>query len=521
MKALAFIAALLFASAAHALPEQTWLVAIGNNTGDAGDVALRYAESDARTFAAALQQLGGVSADRVRLILDSDAATARRTLDDVRAAIAAAEGSTALVVYYSGHADATALHMAGSHLSFDTLRRLVQDNPASLRLLVVDACRSGGVSRVKGGGAVETFAVTAPGEAVPEGFAVLTSSAAGESSQESDHLGASFFSHHLVAGIRGAADRDDDRRVTLSEAYDYAYSQTVRSSGRTLQRQHPTYAFGFKGKGGLVLAELDRHDRRAGTLRLREASVYVVRDRHAAGPLVAEVAPERDGAALYLPAGRYFVQQRLPRAFREFEVEVEADAEADLGAAPFATIDYDRLVRARGSAQRSAHGFLLLGGVRGEVVPGEGPAPHLALGYRLDVPWFSVGLRARGSTVGTVADGGRANRTRDELGLALTLERFVDLSWATVGVGLLAEAALGRQTFDSERQTPERRFVKGGFGGVLAVEHHVGAGFGLRLEGGPLTVVGREAIIEEGAEVGSELGARFVGWAALGLTWRL
>ncbi len=146
-------------------------------------MALRYAESDARTFAEALQQLGGVSADRVRLILDSDAATAQRTLDALSATIRREEGPTAPVVYYSGHADATALHMRGSHLPFAALRRLVQGSPASLRLLVVDACRSGGVSRVKGAAAVEEFAVNAPGEQVPEGFAVLTSSAAGERSQ--------------------------------------------------------------------------------------------------------------------------------------------------------------------------------------------------------------------------------------------------------------------------------------------------------------------------------------------------
>ena len=34
-------------------------------------------------------------------------------------------------------------------------------------------------------------------------MAILTSSAAGENSQESDVLRGSFFSHHLVAGLRG------------------------------------------------------------------------------------------------------------------------------------------------------------------------------------------------------------------------------------------------------------------------------------------------------------------------------
>lgn len=56
---------------------------------------------------------------------------------------------------------------------------------------------------------------------------------------ESDRLRSSFFSHHLITGLRGAADADGDERVALSEAYDYAYRQTLRSSGQTTQLQPP------------------------------------------------------------------------------------------------------------------------------------------------------------------------------------------------------------------------------------------------------------------------------------------
>jgi hypothetical protein len=42
------------------------------------------------------------------------------------------------------------------------------------------------------------------------GTAILSSSTADETSQESDRLRGSFFSHHLVNALRGAADRDGD-----------------------------------------------------------------------------------------------------------------------------------------------------------------------------------------------------------------------------------------------------------------------------------------------------------------------
>ncbi len=488
--------------------------------GDPSETPLRYAERDARSFAGVLRRLGGVSPDRIRHIMDADADTARRALVGINADLREAEkGPSALVVYYSGHADADALHLGGTRLPFDELRQLVKGSPASLRLLIVDACRSGGISRVKRGKAAPSYAVSADAAPVTEGFAVLTSSAAGENSQESDRLRSSFFSHHFINGLRGAADRDADRKVTLSEAYEYAFGQTLRSSGRTLNRQHPTYAFDVKGRGGLVLAQLQK-SQRAGTLKLREASIYVIHEGREGGPLLAEVSPPKEDAALYLRPGPYFVQQRLPREYREFDVRLEEDSTVDLGALPFRAVEYDRLVRKGGAEKRSAHGLTVMAAARGEVLEGEGASPHVVLGYRLDLPWLTLGLRGRLGSVETAADGGLSTRRRDELGVGLSIERFVDFSWLSLGFGLLVEGALNQQVFDTDRDTPDRESYTAAFGGLFALERHLGAGFGLRLEGGPSTILLEEAVVEEGVQVDSELGSAFVWWAASGITWR-
>ena len=62
---------------------------------------------------------------------------------------------------------------------------------------------------------------------------VLASSTASELSQESEALRASYFTHHLLSGLRGAADADRDGRVTLSEAYRYAYNRTLVATAAT------------------------------------------------------------------------------------------------------------------------------------------------------------------------------------------------------------------------------------------------------------------------------------------------
>ena len=51
-----------------------------------------------------------------------------------------------------------------------------------------------------------------------QGLALLTSSAANEDAQESDALKGSFFTHHFVSALLGAADADGDGKVTLEEA---------------------------------------------------------------------------------------------------------------------------------------------------------------------------------------------------------------------------------------------------------------------------------------------------------------
>ncbi|MCA9543135.1 MAG: caspase family protein [Myxococcales bacterium] len=517
----------LWAGAALALPESTWVLAVGNNHGDADEEPLLYAERDAREVVDVLRRLGGVSTRRATVLVDEDAATVRQTLVELNAAIRAhnarhPERKGALVVFYSGHADADALHLGGTRLDFDELRGLVEGSPANLRLLVVDACRSGGVSRVKGVKKAKAFNIDLKDNTAAEGVAIMTSSAAGESSQESDRLRGSFFSHHLINALRGAADRNEDGRVTLTEAYAYTYEQTLRSTGRTLEVQHPTYAYDVKGRGEVILSEPRRADRRSGVLKLADESTYFISEGHAGGPIVAEVSPPKAGATVALPAKTYFVQQRLPQEYREYQVALAAGQTLDLAEAPHKAVRYDRLVRRRGGTARSIHGLSLLGGGRGEVLEGSGATPHLVVGYSADLHWGSVGVRLRGTQWATAGADGDSPRTQRELGLGLTLQRFVDLEHFSVSFGLLMEGAYVGQRFEAaDRQTVDRDSYAVGIGALFSAERHLGGGLALRLEGGPLTMVMQQAELQAGAPVGEVLGSPLTWWGALGVVWRL
>src|SRR5262249_15794592 len=78
----------------------------------------------------------------------------------------------------------------------------------------------------------------------------MASSSAQELSQESDKLKGSYFTHLLLTALRGAADADGDGRVSLDEAYHYAYRRTLAATARTqVGSQHVTLEMDLAGQG--------------------------------------------------------------------------------------------------------------------------------------------------------------------------------------------------------------------------------------------------------------------------------
>ncbi len=516
---------LALSRSAHALPDATWVIAIGNNRGDAADIQLLFAERDAREFVDVLREQGSVTSDRVRLLIDENADTVRRTVLAVNAALRgtgdAGASPSALLIFYSGHADAEALHLRGSHLDFNELRALVSGSPAHMRILIVDACRSGSVTRVKGMTQSPEFALSLDNRVEAEGTAILSSSTAGESSQESDRLRGSFFSHHLVNALRGAADRNGDGRVTLSEAYAYTYTQTLRSSGQTLSLQHPTYAYDVKGSGDLTLTTPGGSQAGRTRLRLGGAGQYLIAEERETGAVVAELTTSRDRASLALPRGRYFVQRRGSYEYREYRVNLAQGSEVELDQLPYRALRYDQLVRKRGGVRRSIHGLFAVAGARGETESGLGVVPNLAFAYSADLPWLTFGVRLRGS-LGTLhsVDGGLSSQ-RFDLGLALLLQRYVDTPWFSAAFGVAVEGVfLGQRFASTPRQVSDRSALGLGIEALLAIERSLRRGFGIRLEGGPVALLSRRALVQNGSEVGLGTATSLTFWLGGGLTWR-
>lgn len=246
------------ASAAPTQPLRRFALVIGSNGGAGESAQLRYAGHDAATFASVLQQLGGVTKPDLAMLTEPDKAAIDSAFDALgkRVRDERKPGQRVeLVVYYSGHADETGLLIGGGHYDYAKLRERIKDVPADVRIAILDSCASGSFTRMKGGTKMPPFLRDSSNRV--EGFAYLSSSSADEDAQESDKLGASFFTYFFVAALRGAADRNHDGRITLSEAYQFSYEMTLGRTQNTLHGpQHPAYDMHLSGTGDVVLTDL-------------------------------------------------------------------------------------------------------------------------------------------------------------------------------------------------------------------------------------------------------------------------
>ena len=237
-----------------------YVLAAGANFGGADRPLLRYAVSDAERFAAVLTDLGGVDPPNAILLKEPGVRDLVQAIDELsrRASEAGRRsggGRTEVLVYYSGHADEKGLLLGDDRYSYQSLRDRLDEMPADVRIAVLDACASGAFTRLKGGKARKPFVVDE--SASMRGHAFLTSSAETEAAQESDHIGASYFTHYLVSGLRGAADVTGDGRVTLNEAYQFAFNETLgKTAGSGGGAQHPSYDINLSGTGDVVMTDM-------------------------------------------------------------------------------------------------------------------------------------------------------------------------------------------------------------------------------------------------------------------------
>lgn len=208
-------------------PSNVWAVIVGVSSYNHMPT-LKFTDDDAYRMYAFLKspEGGALADDHLQILIDEDA-TRNKVLGALENIFLKAGRNDLVMLYFSGHG------LQGSFLPSDfdgfnnkilheEINSIFQRSQAKYKLCIADACHSGSLLAMKGASTksttekyYETLAQSSPGTAL------ILSSKSNETSLESSGLRQGVFSHFLIRGLKGEADGNYDKIVTIQELFDY------------------------------------------------------------------------------------------------------------------------------------------------------------------------------------------------------------------------------------------------------------------------------------------------------------
>ncbi|MEZ4777608.1 MAG: caspase family protein [Bacteroidia bacterium] len=205
--------------------------------------SLNYTDDDAFRFYAWLKspEGGALPDEQISLYID-EAARRDEILSGLRKQFGKAGPNDLVLFYFSGHGAQGAFIPADfdgtSHeLTHASVRQIFDQSKARYKICIADACHSGSLDKgVKSAwnGVYDSYYTALSNSG--GGMALFMSSKAEETSLEIGGLRQSVFTYYLLEGLKGNADVNRNKVVTIQELYNYV-AANVKSY--TANRQSP------------------------------------------------------------------------------------------------------------------------------------------------------------------------------------------------------------------------------------------------------------------------------------------
>jgi hypothetical protein len=233
---------------------QIWALSIGV-AGYENTKKLNYTDDDAwRMYAFWQSTAGGSLDDEHAKILIDESATRENILAAMTEVFGKAGPNDLVIMYFSGHG------VEGAFLPYDydgqnvkILHSEVNDRlekcKAKYKLCIADACHSGSLLASRDATPINATQAQINKTAVDKYYnallkslpstALLMSSLPEEESLESKSMRQGVFSHYLLRGLKGEADADGDRIVTIQELYDYVKMNVHNFAEANRRQQNP------------------------------------------------------------------------------------------------------------------------------------------------------------------------------------------------------------------------------------------------------------------------------------------
>jgi len=312
---------------------------VGANNGGKDRITLRYAVDDAKAVQKVFEEMGGLFPEDCRFLADPTRKAFLSEIIALNEQIQLAKEKfrrVEVIFYFSGHSDEESLFLGEERISYVEFREMITSMGADVRIGILDSCASGALTLPKGVIKKPPFLMDTAYDM--KGYAFITSSSATEAAQESGRLKRSFFTHNLISAMRGAADRNQDGRITLNEAYQFAFDGTLTQTEKTMAGpQHPSYHIQMSGTGDVVITEIWKS---TAVLVLKEdvsGQIYIHNEDNVLVVELKKLAGRE--VAIGLDAGKYRILNIDDTAIWESKVTLTTGQSTGLDAGQFSQTD--------------------------------------------------------------------------------------------------------------------------------------------------------------------------------------
>ncbi len=191
---------------------------------------LKYTDDDAYQIYAFLKspEGGALPDNQIKVLIDEDA-TRLNVLKAMREVFLRADENDVVLFYFSGHGLQGAflpVDFDGFHnkLKHEDIKEIFASTNAKHKVCFADACHSGSLSAQKStelDGLMSKYYKAF--QTSSGGTALLVSSKSDEYSLEDMGLRQGVFSHFLIRGLKGEADKNKDQIISIQELFDFIF----------------------------------------------------------------------------------------------------------------------------------------------------------------------------------------------------------------------------------------------------------------------------------------------------------
>lgn len=218
------------------------------------DGDLRYTVDDALKMTQFLMSKAGGSVPKENIyLLTNKKARKANILYYTKQLFSKAKEGDKVIFYFSGHGTHGAFvpydftKRNENLLYFSEIRDLFKVAKCKTKLLYADACYSGGLKKSASKQLKKIFKKNTKIKAIAnQQIAVMLSSSKNETSLEISSLKQGLFTYAIIEGLKGEADKDRNKSITIEELFKYVYYITVSTAKQRNHSQTPVLFGNFK-----------------------------------------------------------------------------------------------------------------------------------------------------------------------------------------------------------------------------------------------------------------------------------